>query len=278
MTIRSETSYVVGVIAILVATWTSFSNDINSMVGVQGFLPTHLSRPYMTTTTSSRTSVQPTRLWYVNTDLPDVSEMKASEMKRELETYGISLKSLFDKKDFEKALQEARLQREQTGVHDIKERIKRNEEVVSSQNNKERKTVWGRQKGNEMNERNRWSSSPSSSSATSSSPSSRDDRYKDAFQKGSEMKLSELKQELKDRGISTSAFFEKNEMAKAYAEAIADNVMKKEKKATNFTNDGQVYDPAYRNVIVHQFDASTLLPSDKVIDITGFVKGTSAGA
>jgi hypothetical protein len=40
--------------------------------------------------------------------MPDITTMKAMEMKQELESYGISTKSLFDKRDFEQALMEAR--------------------------------------------------------------------------------------------------------------------------------------------------------------------------
>lgn len=46
--------------------------------------------------------------------MPDIGNMKAMEMKAELESYGISTKSLFDKRDFERALVEARTDYEQT--------------------------------------------------------------------------------------------------------------------------------------------------------------------
>ncbi|KAG7351639.1 hypothetical protein IV203_028409 [Nitzschia inconspicua] len=46
--------------------------------------------------------------------MPDISEMKAGEMKNELESYGINTKTMFDKRDFEAALMEARRDYEQT--------------------------------------------------------------------------------------------------------------------------------------------------------------------
>lgn len=46
--------------------------------------------------------------------MPDIASMKAMEMKNELESYGINTKSLFDKRDFESALMEARRDYEQT--------------------------------------------------------------------------------------------------------------------------------------------------------------------
>jgi len=52
-----------------------------------------------------------TRLLYA---MPDVQSMKATEMKEELQSYGINTNTLFDKHDFEHALQEARRLYEQT--------------------------------------------------------------------------------------------------------------------------------------------------------------------
>mmetsp|Transcript_61016 Transcript_61016/g.149395 ORF Transcript_61016/g.149395 Transcript_61016/m.149395 type:complete len:451 (-) Transcript_61016:454-1806(-) len=60
--------------------------------------------------TTTRSSLH--TLFY--TAMPDISTMKAMEMKQELESYGISTKSLFDKRDFEQALVEARNDYEST--------------------------------------------------------------------------------------------------------------------------------------------------------------------
>jgi hypothetical protein len=46
--------------------------------------------------------------------MPDVATMKAMEMREELESYGINTKTMFDKRDFEKALLDARRDYEQT--------------------------------------------------------------------------------------------------------------------------------------------------------------------
>jgi hypothetical protein len=195
--------------------------------------------------------------------------MKSSEMRKELESYGVSTKSLFDKMDFEKALTEARLKQGQKEIQDLRDRISQNEEVINSKDDKtERKTVWGRRSVDNNNKENQ----PNDVNTRTTPSDIREDKYKNAFQKGIEMKLSELKQELKDRGISTSAFFEKVEMAKAYAEAIADNVTKKtnNKQSTTFSTSykQEVFDPSYQDVIVQPFHASMLLPEDKVIDVT----------
>jgi predicted HTH domain antitoxin len=62
-----------------------------------------------TPTIAGRGGVRP--LFYA---MPDIGSMKANEMKHELESYGINTKSLFDKRDFEAALMEARRDYEQT--------------------------------------------------------------------------------------------------------------------------------------------------------------------
>lgn len=41
-------------------------------------------------------------------EMMDISKMKASEMRKELESYGISTKSFFEKSEFEEALKKAR--------------------------------------------------------------------------------------------------------------------------------------------------------------------------
>ena len=64
--------------------------------------------------------------------------------------------------------------------------------------------------------------------AGSSSKASREEKLKEAMEKGKTMKVKELKSELESRGVSTRTFFEKSEFVKAYAEAIADGVEKKE--------------------------------------------------
>ena len=77
------------------------------------------------------------------------------------------------------------------------------------------------------------------------------------------MSSSTLKQELKDRGMYTTGnFFEKSDLVKAYANAIADAVERKDDKTTT-----QEFDPSYRSVIMQKFDRRTLSRGDLVIDI-----------
>jgi predicted HTH domain antitoxin len=218
-------------------------------------------------------------LWYVNTDtdLPDLSEMKSSQMKKELESYGVSTKSLFDKSEFEKALREERLKQV---PQIIKDRTSFQTEHASAKE-EGRKTTWREPK---TERKKRWMEWEKTSSQ-STPEETRAEKYDNAFQFGIDMKLSELKQELKDRGISTSAFFEKVELAKAYAEAVADNVSKKARTknagadyrgASRNSRKDEAFDPSYRDVHVEPFRAAlTINPGDTVIDITEMVKGTT---
>jgi hypothetical protein len=185
---------------------------------------------------------------------------------------------MFDKKEFEKALQEARLDEESKKTIELKDRIRVASQKIEKEQNlpaeKERKRVWGMHEADDMeNSRDKWQSK-------SSQPSHH--RYKKALKEGLSMKISELKQELKDRGISTAAFFEKIDMAKAYAEAIRDNVFKNASKNINSNERSgtgqrseQIKDPSYRDVVVQKFDAGTILPGDTVIDITDYVQNAA---
>ncbi|VEU35447.1 unnamed protein product [Pseudo-nitzschia multistriata] len=56
-----------------------------------------------------------TRLYYT---MPDVTNMKAREIRQELESYGINTTTLFDKREFEEALIEARRHYEST-INDV---------------------------------------------------------------------------------------------------------------------------------------------------------------
>lgn len=109
-----------------------------------------------------------------------------------------------------------------------------------------------------------------SSSSSSTKATTRQERYEIASEEGKSMSISGLKQELKDRRISTSSFFEKSDLVKAYANAIADDTKKKGSKSRNASRHSeQSFDSSYRNVIMHTFDPMTLMTGDDVIiDIT----------
>ena len=74
------------------------------------------------------------------------------------------------------------------------------------------------------------------------------------------MGVKDLKQELKNRGISTASFFEKSEFIKAYAEAVAD------KKGKDKKVEEEPQDPSYRDVVMQKFDRRQLA-GQSVIEI-----------
>lgn len=162
-------------------------------------------------------------------ELPEIDTMKASEMRKELESYGISTKSLFEKGEFIEALKKARA------------------EGMSSTTNSDETSTNGETVTEEE-----------SSSETSAS---REERYQEALEIAKTMKVGDLKKELTSRGISTASFFEKTEFIKAYAEAIADNIQGGSTKPRE-----EPRDPAYRDVVMQKINTG-VLRGQKVIDV-----------
>ena len=170
--------------------------------GVQGFVP----RP-------------PARFGgtcFFSTASDEVASMRASEIKKELESYGISTKSFLEKSELVDALTKARA-----------DGLKPKETTTTSAT----------------------SSSAASSSSTSSA--SREERLKKELEICKAMKASELKKELQGFGVSTKSFFEKSEFAQALAEARVDGV----KKAAAAVDTGEGY-AEYTNVEVLTDDSA----------------------
>ena len=100
---------VTSTIVILLAALALAPSSIKAFVS-----PSHSSHSYQCShqqSISTSTTTTSTRLFYT---MPDVSSMKAAEMRQELESYGISTHTLFDKHEFEEKLMEARRHYEQT--------------------------------------------------------------------------------------------------------------------------------------------------------------------
>ena len=79
------------------------------------------------------------------------------------------------------------------------------------------------------------------------------------------MRVSELKQKLKEMGVNTKSFFEKTEFVRAYAEAVVDGVSGSKSAARE-----EDYDPEYRDVVMQKFDPNTqqrYLLGGTIIDI-----------
>ena len=173
-------------------------------------------------------SHQRLRLWAQQQQpLPNLDSMKATELRKELESYGISTKSFFEKNELVDALKKAR----DEGKTPI--------DVV----NKDSK----------------------SSSTSSSSSSTREKRLEVEIAKCQSMKIGELKKELETLGIATNTFFEKSEFVRALAEARVDGVQRKtvvdggasggsSKSVGGKKKTEEMYDPSYRDVIMQKLN------------------------
>jgi predicted HTH domain antitoxin len=170
-------------------------------------------------------------------ELPDIMSMKATEMRKELMSYGVPTKSLFEKSEFAEALKQART-----------EGKKEKEPKAASSTSSSSSTDSG-----------------GGSSSSSSSSSSREERYNEALKAAKTMKVLDLKKELQARGIKTSSFFEKSEFVTAYAEAVADN--KTGSGAGGSRRQEEPMDPSYRDVVMIKVDRRQLAGLS-VIDVT----------
>ena len=164
--------------------------------------------------------------------------MKASEMRRELERYGISTKSLFERSEFEAELQKARSE--------------------------------GRTPTNEAESTD---GSDQGESHKRSGGDSREERYQKAFDEAKAMRVGELRAALEERGISTKSFFEKSEFIKAYAEEIADGGSSAgrgvggRRRQKQQRRREEPRDPSYRDVAMQKFDRKQIIGIN-VIDTT----------
>ena len=164
--------------------------------------------------------------------LQDVESMKAGEMRKELESYGISCKSFFEKSEVADALKKARA---------------------------EGKTPINGAGVNGASAASSGSSETSSSNGGDSSEGgvSREEKIKVEMEKCKSMQVGDLKKELQLFGVSTKSFFEKTEFVKALAEARVDGVKKRGGAGQGFgrgqpKEQDEPYDPSYRDVVMQK--------------------------
>ena len=176
-----------------------------------------------------------------STDLPDIVDMKAGQMRKELESYGISTKSFLEKSELMEAVKKARAE------------------------------------GKTPVNGSGTSSSPSTSTTTpkkepvngetQDSSQSRTEKIEKEMEKARGMSVADLRKELTSRGVSTKSFFEKSEFVKAYAEAVVDGTKTQQSSPPK---EEEVFDPAYLDVTVQKMgrqDQQRLLQGGRVIDI-----------
>jgi len=157
--------------------------------------------------------------------------MRVKELRAELQSYGISTKSFFEKSELVEAVVKARKE----GATAVGGADAGSSSSASS---------GGGDSGSST------ASSSSSSSSSSSTGSSRATQLAKEIEKCKSMKVSELKSELASYGISTKSFFEKSEFVRACAEARVDGSSRKSAGGGGGASGVQQeeYDPSYRDV------------------------------
>lgn len=140
--------------------------------------------------------------------------MRIGEIKKELESYGISTKSFLEKSELVDALHAARAEGKTP-------------------------TTSGTAPGN---------TSSSSSNTSSSTSTNREEKIAAEMKKCQALKVGELKKELTSLGISTKTFFEKSEFVRALAEARVDGVNKN--SSSNSSSSSEEGYAEYSNVEV----------------------------
>ena len=217
------------------------------------------------------------KLWY--TDTPDtLLEIDAAEIRDELESYGISTGSMFERGGLEEDL---------TKTESSKEEKKDTKKIFDAEGTTNTIREKWLSKWNDVGSAVRkvvekYATGDSSSTFHSTnafqpnepriSKKTRREKYKDALEEGRSMKTSALRQELKDRGISTDAFFDKSDLLESYANAVAYDLDISNSKTRDTKRQNEqsktTSDPSYRDVIVHAFDPRALMAGDVIIDIT----------
>lgn len=146
--------------------------------------------------------------------------MRAGEIKKELESYGISTVSFLEKSELVDALVDARAKG-----------------LIPKENTKATTSS--------TRETSAETATSSSTSVPTDDGRPREERLKEEMEKLRDMKASEMKKELEQRGVSTASFFEKSEFLKALAEARVDNVQGTGGKKKKKRRDGDVNEEGY---------------------------------
>jgi len=165
---------------------------------------------------------------FSSSTLPDINNLTVAEMRKELESYGISTKSFLEKKEFVEALTKAR----EEGKKPIEDTTTASDSTKKKSNDDE-------------------------------AALSREKRIAAEMEKCQQMKVPELKKELESLGISTKSFFEKSEFVKTLATARVDGTAKGGSKSRQDSK----YDPAFKDVKMEKFKGDPRLLGGAVIDV-----------
>lgn len=237
ITKNMQLTITIGAITLLVINTNSFHNiisldkDFKRLSFVGDRITTHNAR--------NKGHIQ--LLVSTQSNLDEIKAMKAKDIRKELESYGIGTKTFFEKKELVEALKKAR----EDGL-----------KPIDNDANSETKA-----------ESDAESEKSDSQSSAQPKKESREEKLAAQIIEIKKMKVSEIKKELKELGISTRTYFEKSEFVKVLAEARVDGV---KKKSNNAQVEEEVRDPSYRDVVMRKFNARDLPSSTSrspIIDI-----------
>lgn len=188
-----------------------------------------------------------------------INAMLIKDIRKELESYGVSAEGIFEKKELVEALVKAR-QEEIIPDYEAYERQIAENEYYDNSSKKDSKS-WFKPLEDVKNVVEQFSSKLNGT---------RKEKIKQEFTNLKDAKLKDLKKELESYGVSTKGFFEKRDFVQAVSEARVDGVNKKSSASASSSNrdNRDEWDPAYKNVFVTRFDASSMDPSG-VIDVRG---------
>lgn len=173
----------------------------------------------------------------------EINKMRVKEIRDELESYGISTKSFFEKSEMVDALVAARKE----GKTPINDFVTSGEGPTSSS-----------------------SSSSTNTNASNNTAGNRQERLQKEIEKCNSMKVSDLKAELESYGISTKSYFEKREFVRAVAEARVDGATTKSggRNSAGQQQKDEPLDPSFRDVAVSKFSGeSKMAMGGAVIDV-----------
>lgn len=197
----------------------------------------------------------------------EISAMRMNDIRQELESYGVSTNSFFEKSELVKALAKARKEENNpSNSWDDRDTFSTNRGESGSSNE-------STGNGDKSSTKNGWFQNLvdrfSDAGGSSSNGATRTERIKQEKEKCKKLKVKELRKELESYGVSTKSYFEKSEFENAVAEARVDGTRKsatsREYDGAGWTTTEEPWDPAYRDVVVTKFDAGLL--SGIVIDV-----------
>ena len=151
--------------------------------------------------------------------LEDIDGMTASQIRQELQSYGVDTRAYFEKSELVAALRMARYERQTFG---------------SADNNNDVSTETG--------------GGTSSDTSSSSPPASREEDIQRRMEQYKSLSVSELKSRLEGLGVSTKAFFEKSDFVRALVEEDAYDPDVRDVTATKFRFDP--YDKQFKDVLI----------------------------